>query len=111
MRILNMLAIFMLLAPLPLAAQASGSYEISSPTIDNGGSPANGANPSSSTYEVGIETLGETVAGGPAASASYEVLAGFVATQLDAPGGPGDAIFADDFESGNPSAWSVVAGG
>jgi hypothetical protein len=63
----------------PALAQQSASYRLSESAVNAGGRPQNGTIASSAGYRVTLDAIGDPVASGTPASASYRLGSGFVA--------------------------------
>jgi hypothetical protein len=61
----------LLIAALPALAQSSPSYQLTESAINCGGDPQNGAVLTSASFAVTLDAIGDAVAGGPLAGASY----------------------------------------
>jgi len=85
----------LLLAPASIRAQSSASYRLDEHALNAGGRPAAGVVATSPSYRLGLDSIGESIAGRPMSGASYRMDGGFTAA-YPPPGEVGGlAILAD----------------
>ncbi len=103
---MRVLVLLILLGLGPVArAQSSTSYIVSDHVFSSGGTPDGPVSPTSAGYRVESSTLGEALIAGTAASAGYQVHAGYSAAYL--PVGPIDGL---RFVSRDGLSWSAARG-
>ena len=73
------------LAVVPVTAQQSTSFDISQSTFNAGGHPSNGTTMSSASFEISLDSIGDTVATAEVSGPSFTVGGGFGAA-FPAPG-------------------------
>jgi hypothetical protein len=81
-------------AGVPAWAQQSASYKLTESAVNAGGRPVNGAGAASASFRVSFDAIGDAVAGGTLASASYRLGSGFV-SWFPAPGEARGLRFSD----------------
>jgi len=81
----SILAGVLLLATVPAWAQQSASYKQEEHSLNAGGTPMGGASPGSSSYRIGLSSLGDDPSLAAATSASFILQGGFVGSH-PAPG-------------------------
>jgi len=71
--------VLFLLAPLPVLAQSSASYQLESSALNAGGNPRQGTLLTSAGYRVTLDAIGDSVVGVGLASASFQLAGSFTA--------------------------------
>jgi hypothetical protein len=62
----------------PAAAQTSASFKVTESVVHAGGNPLDGARPTSASFRVGHDAIGDGAVGSAMASTSYRAAGGFV---------------------------------
>ena len=92
---ITLLAFALAMIPALAAAQSSTNYKISDHALNNGGGPHGGLVPSSTSFQITLDSIGDTVGLTTVGSASFQVQGSFVVSYRP----PGEVLGLDFLNS------------